>query len=91
MIGRQADTAVAKDWAGHKVLDIPDWTLAKNDAWIQAIIDQKKPAYLASPVNKSTLWDAVNNRETVLARELRQLEAAGYKRVGDWMVPPAKN
>ena len=32
VIGRQWDTAVAKDWPGHKVLDIPDWSLAKNDA-----------------------------------------------------------
>ena len=40
----------------------------------------------ASPF--TALWDAVNDRETVFARELRQLKEAGYKQVGDYMVPP---
>ncbi len=33
VIGRQADTAVANDWAQHEVLDLPnsEWTIAKND------------------------------------------------------------
>jgi hypothetical protein len=34
VIGRLPDTSVAKDWAGHEVLDLPDWTLAKNDEWV---------------------------------------------------------
>jgi hypothetical protein len=44
--------------------------------------------YLGSPQNRATLWDAVKNRETVFARELRQLKEAGYTQVGDYMVPP---
>jgi hypothetical protein len=37
VIGRQIDTAVAKDWAGHVVLDLPaaEWSIAKNDAFSQ--------------------------------------------------------
>jgi hypothetical protein len=88
VLGRQVDTAVAKDWAGHSVLDIPNWTLAKNDAWVKNIIDQKATAYLASPQTRATLWDAANNRMTVFARELQQLTSAGYKQAGDYMVPP---
>ena len=85
VIGRQVDTAVAKDWAGHKILDIPNWTLKKNDAWVQGIIDSRAKVYIGTP---QTLWDAANSRPTVFARELEQLRAAGYKQVGDYMHPP---
>ena len=88
VLGRQVDTAVAKDWQGHSVLDIPDWTLQKNDAFVQGIIDQKGTVYLGSPQTQATLWDAVNDRQTVFARELEQLRNAGYQQVGDYMYPP---
>lgn len=88
VIGRQVDTAVAKDWAGHKILDIPNWTLKKNDAWVQGIIDSRAKVYIGTPQTPKTLWDAANNRPTVFARELEQLRAAGYKQVGDYMHPP---
>ncbi len=57
----------------------------KNDQWVQDIIKKEAPVYLASPTQ---LWDAVNNRPTVLAREIQQLESAGYKQIGDYPVPP---
>jgi len=47
------------------------------------------PRGLGSPQNKGTLWDAANNRPTVFSRELDQLNAAGYKQVGDYMLPSA--
>lgn len=78
---------VAKDWVGHSVLDIPDWSLAKNDAFIQKIIDQRATVYLGSPQTEATLWDLANNRMTVFARELEQLKASGYRQVGDYMHP----
>ena len=37
---------------------------------------------------QAALWDSVAGRETVFARELRQLKEAGYKFLGDYMVPP---
>ena len=87
VLGRQVDTAVAKDWPGHKVLDVPDWSLKTNDDFIRGIIDNRGQVYLGSPQNRSTLWDAKNNRPTVFVRELEQLRAA-YRQVGDYMVPP---
>jgi RHS repeat-associated protein len=88
VIGRQVDTTVAKDWAGHKILDIPNWTLKKNDAWVQGIIDSRAKVYIGTPQTQKTLWDAANSRPTVFARELEQLQGAGYKQVGDYMHPP---
>jgi RHS repeat-associated protein len=88
VLGRQADTAVAKDWAGHSVLDIPDWSLAKNDAFVQQIVDQRATVYLGSPQTEANLFDAFNERPTVFARELEQLKAAGYQQTGDYMLPP---
>ncbi|MDB6095147.1 MAG: repeat protein [Verrucomicrobia bacterium] len=36
VLGRLPDTAVAKQWPGHDVLDIPNWTPAKNAQWVDA-------------------------------------------------------
>jgi hypothetical protein len=88
--GDRVDTAVAEDRPSHSVLDIPNWTIAKHDAWIQNIADMRGSVYLGSPQTQATLWDAVKNRATVFARELEQLRGAGYTQAGDYMVPPVK-
>jgi RHS repeat-associated protein len=88
VIGRQADTLIAKDWAGHIVLDLPDWTLAKNDAWIKSLIEGRVTVYLASAPTARNVFDEIAGRSTVFGRELQQLLSAGYRRVGDHLVPP---
>jgi RHS repeat-associated protein len=90
VIGRRWDTVIAKDWPGHKILDIPDWSLAKNDEWVQKIIDQRAKVYVGSPMTKDQLVDALTNDPTVFARELRQFESAGYRKVGDYLIPPGR-
>ena len=90
VIGRQVDTNVAKDWPGHRILADPNWTLAKNDEWIQQIITRRERVYVGSPQNRSNVWDSVNNRETVFGRELRQLQEAGYTWDGDYLIPPVR-
>jgi hypothetical protein len=87
VLGRLDDTQVAKDWPGHSVLDIPRWSPQKNEEWIQSIIDQRGTVYIGSP-SAGNLWDLQNNRPTMFARELEQLTDAGYRRVGDYLVPP---
>ncbi len=88
VIGRQADTAVAKQFPGHNVLDIPqkDWSPAVNDRWLQQAIDQKNTVYVGSPT-AGNLKHA-DGSPTVFARELQQLTDAGYTRVGDNLIPP---
>jgi len=88
VVGRLEDTAVARDWASHDVLNIPDWTITKNDAWVNAVIKNKQDVYVASPLTHRNLWDAANGRQTVLARELKMLTGAGYKWDGDYLRPP---
>ncbi|HXC76894.1 MAG TPA: hypothetical protein VNU19_07575, partial [Candidatus Acidoferrum sp.] len=90
VIGRQADTAVAKDWAGHEVLDLPanEWSIAKNDQWVQSVVDRKMPVYVGSPTTWPNLWDATAGRTTVFGRELQQFTNAGYTWDGWTMVPP---
>ncbi len=90
VLGRQVDTAVAKDWEDRSVLDVPDWTLAKNDAWIQNIINTRGTVYLGSPQTQATLWNAGRGEPTIFARDLAQLRAAGYTQVGDYMYPLVK-
>jgi hypothetical protein len=87
VIGRQVDTAIAKNWAGHTVLDIANWTILKNDAWVAQAISQDATVYLASPQTEATLWDLAANRTTVFGRELQQFFDAGYKQVGDYLIP----
>jgi RHS repeat-associated protein len=90
VIGRKWDVAIARDWPGHKILDIPDWSLAKNDQWIQAVIDKKATVYLGSPTTRDHLFDAITNQPTVFGREVQQLESAGLKRIGDYLIPPGR-
>lgn len=87
VIGRLEDTAVARGWAGHDVLNITDWTIKKNDQWVQQGIKNKQDFYTASPEN-GNLWDPVANRETVFSRELRQVKEAEYVKRGDSYIHP---
>ena len=87
VIGRHYDTKVAEGWEGHDVLNIKDWTIPKNDKWVQQGIKNKQDFYTASP-EKGNLWDAAANRETVYARELGQIKEAGYVKRGDTYIHP---
>ncbi len=89
VLGRLEDTKVARDWDGHDVLNIPDWTIKKNDQWVEQGVKNKQEFYTASP-EKGNLWDAAANRETVYARELNQVKGAGYVRQGDSYIHPDK-
>ncbi len=90
VLGRQPDTAVAKDWPGHVILDVPadQWSIALNDAFIEAAIKQRRRIYIGSPTTRPNLYDDVAERPTVFGREMEQLRNAGYRQVGDYMEPP---
>jgi hypothetical protein len=91
VMGRQADTAVAQDWAGHEVLNLPTdkWSIEANGAWVKSVADRGMDAYTASPLSSENPWDAEDGRETVYARELRQLtEQYGYQWDEDTLRPP---
>ena len=89
VLGRQVDTAVAKGWDGHVVLDTPNWSLELNDAFIRGAIQQQRSIYLASPLKGNLIQTSGRfaGQPTVYARELQMLREAGYTRVGDYMVP----
>ena len=88
VIGRLEDTAVARNWPGHEVLNVPDWSIAKNDAWVQSVVDRGLPVYVGSPTTSANLWDDVAGRQTVFARELDQFKQAGYTQNGYDLLPP---
>jgi RHS repeat-associated protein len=90
VIGRIWDTAVAKGWAGHEVLDIPNWTLKKNAEWISEGIKAGQNFYMASSYagNMVQTSGAFKGQPTVFAMELEQLAKAGYRRIGDYLVHP---
>jgi RHS repeat-associated protein len=78
VIGRQSDTEIAKNWPGHEVLDLPNWSLEKNDEWVRGVIAQKQPVYVASNFDFNNIWDIEKGRDRVFYREYKQLTAAGY-------------
>jgi RHS repeat-associated protein len=86
VIGRLPDTSVARSWPGHRVLNIAEWTLEKNDAWIAQAIQERRTFYLASPVEGQVTHELYGL--SVYGRELAMLMNAGYRRVGDYLVPP---
>jgi hypothetical protein len=90
VIGRQADTSVAKDWAGHEVLDLPmnQWSIQANDSWVQSVIGRRMQVYVASPPRWGNLWASGAGRPTVFGRELRQFLEAGYNWRGYTLIPP---
>lgn len=65
---------------------VADWTLPKNDAWIQSIIDQRGTVYTASPT-EGNYWNAVRGEPTIFAREVQQLQVRGMDGKGDYLVP----
>jgi Flp pilus assembly pilin Flp len=91
VLGRQVDTAVAKNWDGHEVLDTPNWTLQKNAEWVDSGIQTRQNFYLASPREGNLIQTTgpFKGQPTVYALELQQLEKAGYKQMGDYMVHPS--
>lgn len=90
VIGRTFDTEVARGWKGHQVLNLRNWSLRSNDAWIKSVSDRGMDVYTASPRTYENLWDAVEGRERVFARELLQLtEDYGYRWEGDYLRSPS--
>jgi hypothetical protein len=91
VIGRQGDTAVAQDWPGHEVLNLPqgEWSIDANDKWVASVADRGMDVYTASPLTEENLWDSEAMRETVYARELRMFqEDYGYGWDGDYLRAP---
>jgi hypothetical protein len=88
VLGRQVDTAVAANWPGYKILAVENWTIARNDAFIAQAIAQRQTFYLATEISYQSLWNAPRGSLTVFARELSQVLASGYSKVGNTLVPP---
>jgi hypothetical protein len=90
VIGRLDDTAVAKNWKGHDVFDIPYWTMEKNMEWVDQSIKNKHNFYTASPESGNMILASgrFKGQPTVYAQEIQRLKYAGYNRVGDYYVHP---
>lgn len=88
MIGRLPDTAIGGAWTGYTKLTANPWTLAKNDGWIQSIINQRGRIYVGSPP-EGTYWNKNRQEPSVFAREIQQLLQAGYRWKGEYLVPSA--
>ncbi len=90
VIGRSWDTAVAKEWSGHDVLDIPNWTPKKNMAWVDDGIVNRQSFYTASGEagNLIQTGGRYAGQPTMYARELARVKDAGYAKIGDYYVHP---
>lgn len=89
VIGRQPDTANWKGAEGHQILDMTKgWSQKVNDSWVQGGIDRAARFRLASPKTPENLWNAKRGEPSIFARELQQLESAGYKIEGNFVRPP---
>jgi hypothetical protein len=91
VIGRKTDTTAFKGKPNHEVLDVPnhEWSEDLNNTWASVAIARRAPVRLASQL-AGNMWDVIDNRPTVFAVEHQQLMNAGYKRVGDYLLPPSK-
>lgn len=64
------------------MLNLPDWSIEKNDAWVNDGIANRQRFYLASKLTDE------NFTGTVFGREIQMLQDAGYIKVGNYMWPP---
>jgi RHS repeat-associated protein len=85
-IGRKA-AVDALSLPGERTLNLPNWTLAKNDHFIWNIIEERGHVNLLSPRVYENLWDAGMSRWTVTSRELMMLEHNGFSQVGTTLIP----
>ena len=94
VLGHGPDRMVYEGLDGYKVLNVPNWTPALNDAWVDSGIHENASFLLTSPVGPETLvGQAEFDYETIYLREIAQLFDAGYTPFVDaagnvWMLPP---
>ncbi|WP_323180193.1 RHS repeat-associated core domain-containing protein [Streptomyces sp. NBC_00893] len=88
VIGRLPDTTVGGSWPGYSELVANPWSIRKNDAWIQTIIDQRGTIYAGSST-VGNYWNVARQEPSVFAREIQQLLRAGYSWRGTHLEPPA--
>jgi hypothetical protein len=91
-VGRLSQTGPAGD-AGERILRVPDasWSPDLNALWMQDAVNRGDVIHLATGVSndRSSLAGAPERGGvSVFTRELAVLQAAGYTRVGDYLVPP---
>ena len=91
VLGRREDINVARSWPNHEVLSLPTgtWTIEQNDARIAGAITKRQKVYPSSPLTNENLYNKgpYNWGTTVYAREVGQFIDAGYRLVGDYMLP----
>jgi RHS repeat-associated protein len=90
VIGRLEDAGIAKQWPGHDVLDVTNWNLKKNMQWVDEGIARKQHFYVGSPTagNMVQTSGSFAGQPTVFTMEIERLQAAGYKRLGDYFLHP---
>ena len=91
VIGRLPDTAVARNWAGHDVLNLSKWSIEANMQWIDQGIANRQVFYTASPMTPNNMVHSAGElagKATVYAQEIQRLLSAGYRQVGDYLLPP---
>lgn len=92
VIGRWVDTQAAKNWPGHEILNIRNFTVQKNMQWIDEGIANKQIFYMASPTEGNLIQTEgpYAGEVTNYAREVFRIlnSGAGYQKVGDNLVPP---
>lgn len=91
-VGRLGQTGPAGD-AGERILRVPDnsWSPELNALWMQDAVNRGDVIKLATGVSNdasSLAGSPARGGVSVFTRELSVLQAAGYTRVGDYLVPP---
>lgn len=84
IIGQLPATANFIGLRGANVLNISPWTPALNNAWIQKIIANRIPVLAVSLADKIKRDGVL----TSFGKEVQQLQGAGYRWFGQWLVPP---
>jgi len=88
VIGRWANTSQYIGQDGYDVLNLANWTPEANDAWINDIISNRRSVLTVTEQTQGNLWNAERGEWSQYAKELGQLIRAGYRQLGNILVPP---
>ena len=93
VIGKMPDIKAYVGRPGYTVLILnEDWSVPRNEAWIQRGIDSRAIFKLVSEPGPKTVANRdlayPNDSLSVFGKEARQLHNAGYRLVGDLYLPP---
>jgi hypothetical protein len=75
---------------GYEVFNPLDWSKAANWEWVDQIIADGRAVLTVTEQTAENLWNGGRGEWSIFKQELDRFFQAGYRQIGDWLVPPTR-